>query len=59
MILTTSVLLTRIELILQDIVYFLTKRLANRIAFLVLGALLARRNRYKLYSLSSSELQEV
>lgn len=54
--LTMRMMIQKLEMILQEIVYFLTRRLANRMAFFMLGALLnGRRDRYQVYSMQPSE----
>lgn len=46
---TIQMMIQKIEFILQDIIYFLTKRLANKVAFLILGLILhAKRDRYQM-----------
>jgi hypothetical protein len=50
--LTIQMMIQKIELILQEIVYFLTRRLANRLAFFTIGALLnVKRDRHEVYTL--------
>lgn len=53
--LTIQMMIQKLEVILQEIVYFLTRRLANRVAFFMIGALLVKRDRYQMYTMQPSE----